>query len=592
MENYYGHSQIEDLKNSIDIVNIVETYVPLKQRGSYFTACCPFHDEKTPSFVIYPDTQTFHCYGGSCDMGGDVIHFVQEIDKLSFNEAVETLALKAGIHLVPEKSSVSPAQRTGKMEMFKANHFTMEYFAKSLFTPSGKNALEYLKKRGISDKMIQRFSIGFSKPGLINEIKKNNLDIKPFEKTGLTGKSSYSNSYFEKFKNRIMFPIKDVRGRVTGFGGRILETAGESKYINSPASPVFNKKENLYGLDLLKEIHSKTFPAVIVEGYTDVIGLYQAGFPGAVATLGTALSAEHIRILKRFTDTFVIFFDADEPGRNAAGKSIDLFIAADVDVSFITLPDQKDPFEFVTLKGIDAFNKKLSKARSMYDFKRGILINRYGNTSDVSTVNKIVTGLVSTFSTINAPVKRELLLKKISSDYDISLESLEKLAVLDKKHLKKTVPPDQSITGTLDTAERNLIKTIVLYPDLFPATHDQISPGIFQNKTCKYIYEKCIQQYEEDSVLIPEKLLSYIQDSKIASTISTCIHREEDIDLTKAKTINKEDILFILKKDIDRQIKEINKKRKDAEKKGDEKNARMYFAQLDIMQKQKHSLAR
>jgi len=589
MANYYGNDQIEKLKNLIDIVNVIESYIPLKKQGSNFTACCPFHEEKTPSFVVYPDSQTFHCYGGSCNKGGDVIHFIQEIDKLTFTEAVEMLADRAGFTLVPQKKSSSGPPRSLKKEMFRANEFALLYFKKALSAKEASRARAYLNERGLSEKTIDRFNIGFGKPGIVAEIRKNKLNPEPFVKTGLIQKNSYSSSYYERFRDRIIFPIKDVQGRVTGFGGRTLEASDSRKYVNSPASPVFDKKQNLYGIEFLKKL-SENGKAVIVEGYTDVIGLVQNGFSDAVATLGTALTEYHLKKLRRFTDSVIIIFDADEAGLRAAEKSIDLFIQKDMESSFVTLPDKKDPFEFIMENGLQKFRSQLKKASTMYTFKKNILSRRFeGNTP--GAVSKMIRNIVNTFNKTPSPVKRELYFKQISEDFSISTASLEQTAAA-KAPRGRAVPEGRAPTpsGPEETAVRNIIQTVIMFPVLFKTTARELYDAIIPDGMYKNIFRACLEQYEREGELVPEKLFSYIEGTEEAGIVSTFINTEKRLDPDVAERLNEESIIYLKVKDYKQEAEKLKKKYMEAENSGNEKMARKYMYQLGVIQKHRQTL--
>ncbi len=596
MANYYGTEQIERLKQSIDIVNVVEMYVPLKKQGVNFMACCPFHEEKTPSFVVYPDSQTFHCFGGSCHKGGDVIHFVQEMDKLDFSEAVESLAEKYNIQLTPERSRTTQPEKpsVSKNDMFKANEQALSYYKKCLSSPEAAPAVKYLADRGISREMIQEFGIGYASPGLITHLRSIKANSVPFEQTGLVGRSEYSDSWYEKFQNRIMFPIFDIRSRVAGFGARILESAGSNKYINSPASPVFNKREMVYGIHLLKHLSGDNAPVIVVEGYTDVIGLYQNGIRGAVATLGTALTAEHIHKLKRFTDSFILLFDADEAGIKAAERSIELFIKEETSVRLVTLPEQKDPFEYVTQYGPEAFKAELAKAAGMYEFRKNLLEKEHG-TDSPAAVNRIINGLVSTFSKTPSSVSKELYYRNIHEDYGVSLEAISELEARHSNNGHRggnRIEEKPRVSNALLEAEKNIVRTVLAYPELFPDTYRQINPSHFSDSECRSIFETCIKLFDREGVLLTEKLFSLVTDADSASRISTYINEKEAFKRETAEALNRDSIRHILREDFDRKIAEIKKKYSEAEQKGDSDEIRKNLALLNVFQKQKHALSR
>lgn len=590
MAHFYGNNQIEKLKERIDIVNVIESYLPLKKTGAYFTACCPFHEEKTPSFVVYPDSQTFYCYGGGCHKGGDVIHFVQEIDKLSFAEAVEMLADRAGITLVPDKKSTSGPSRSLKKEMFQANTFALSYFRDSLHSEQGARGRSYLAERGISEETIDRFSIGFGKAGLTGEIRRNKLDIEPFVKTGLIQNSSRSSSYYEPFRNRLIFPIKDVRGRVTGFGARVLEKKfSGGKYINSPASPVFNKKQNLYGIEFLKQMDEGE-PAVIVEGYTDVIGLVQNGFMSAAATLGTALTEDHLKKLRRFTDSVIMIFDGDEAGIKAAEKSIGLFIEKEMDASFVTLPNEQDPCEFVMEQGVAPFREQLKSARTMYDFKKDILSKRFKGGS-TGSISKIIEHLAHTFGKTASSVKRELFFKQIASDFEVSVASVEEISAPEKPSKSRTDARHGTTSGSLlQDAMSNILQSIIMHPSLFETAARKLHDEIIPEGHLKNIYSACLHQYRENGSLVPDTLFSHIEDTEESGIISTYLHGKQDLKYEVAEQLLEESITYLKLKDYEKEIEKLKKKRSEAERSGNDKMERKYQYQLNVIYKHKQTL--
>ncbi|MFH1706581.1 MAG: DNA primase [Planctomycetota bacterium] len=592
MAAYYGTEQIERLKRSVDIVSLIESYVPLQRAGRLMKACCPFHDEKSPSFVVYADDQRYHCFGGTCGKGGDALHFIMEIEKLSFPEAVEQLADRVGFTLVAEKGTGGEAPRSQKKDLYSANKFTMEFYHQALMTPPGQAALAYLRGRGITDEMIKRFGLGFAGTGLAQAVRKAKLDLDPFTKAGLLLQGGNPPGLYEPFRGRVMFPIRDVQGRITGFGGRILEKAEASKYINSPATPVFNKRENLYGIDLVKEIHAKDFPLVIVEGYTDVIGLYQHGFRGAVATLGTALTPEHLRQLRRFTDHFIMLFDADAAGINAAEKTIDLFAAEDIEVAFVTLPEGKDPFDFVTARGLEPFQGVLAAAVSMYAFKKRLLEARNGGAT-LTARSRIIQELVRSFTRLPSPVKRDLVLRQISADFSVSIDALTAMtardAAAERPAPPRAEPPAPPVDPLGSASEETILKACFAFPVLFAAAYDQVGPQHFNDPALRTIFAAGVEQFEEDRSFDPVRALGRLQDPGLAGRASRYLY-EPMTGGEQAAIANREGIRHLLLRHFEAEEARLRQEYIRAEQSGDEEQARKAFVLLDTIQKQKHAL--
>ncbi len=357
------NSALEDIKSRLDIVDIVSEYVALKKSGQNFKGLCPFHTEKTPSFMVSPSKQIFHCFG--CGSGGDIFTFLTRYENLSFNDATAILAKKAGVTL---KKSPNDAVRAGEKEtLINLNKDALVFFQKSL--SQSPEAVNYLKKRGISVEMQKSFSIGYApgrKDALFSFLKGKGYAAELMKKAGLVHYGSSGN--YDTFRHRIMFPIFDLRGEVIAFGGRVMSQQDEPKYLNSPETPVFNKGRVLYGLNLAKEFIKKSGYAIFTEGYFDVIAAHMYGFSSAVAPLGTALTQEHGKLIKRFTEDAVLVFDGDEAGVRAAKSAAGILLESGLNVKVLPLPRGEDPDSFLRKSGKEAFNALLENPVSVVDF--------------------------------------------------------------------------------------------------------------------------------------------------------------------------------------------------------------------------------
>lgn len=363
---------INEVIERVDIVDIVGRYVPLKKQGQNYTGLCPFHNEKTPSFSVSPSKQIFHCFG--CGVGGNVFKFLMEIEHLSFPEAVRKLADEVGVRIPEQRQSESDRRAMEKRNrLLKWNEFAVFYYQAVLHSKNGDVYRSYLEKRQLSEETINKFQLGGCLEGwdgLYHYLKKKGASDQDLIELGLVSARNNGNGCYDRFRDRLMFPIKDANGRVIAFGGRIIDAEkAPQKYMNSPDSGVFHKGRNVYGLDLSKSQIRALDQVLIVEGYMDVIACHQAGVTNCVAPLGTALTEEQIKLLMRYTYHFVTAFDGDAAGVRATMKSIDLIENAGGKVRVLSIPEGKDPDEYIKAYGVEAFKKLLDNAENSYVFR-------------------------------------------------------------------------------------------------------------------------------------------------------------------------------------------------------------------------------
>lgn len=372
---------INELTERNDIVDVVSSYVRLsKKSGANLFGLCPFHSEKTPSFSVSPDKQIYHCFG--CGKGGGVINFIMEIENLSFPEAVEFLAKRAGMSMPEETNDLESRRRARMLELNKA---AARFFYEQLSTPAGQAACDYMRKRKLSPVTARNFGIGFAPDtwdSLTHAMKAQGFTEKELAEAGLV-RHGKSGGVYDTFRNRLMFPVIDVRGNVIGFSGRILGD-GEPKYMNSPETLVFNKSRNLFALNLAKK--SKCGYIILSEGNIDVASLHQAGFDSAVASLGTSLTPEQARLISRYTDQVIIAYDNDGAGIKAAQRAIGILEKLDLKVKVLRLEGAKDPDEFIKLKGPEAFRKLLEGSENQIDYRLRAVTEKYDLSVDEEKV--------------------------------------------------------------------------------------------------------------------------------------------------------------------------------------------------------------
>ncbi|MBQ8217164.1 MAG: DNA primase, partial [Oscillospiraceae bacterium] len=372
---------ITELAERNDIVDVVSSYVRLgKKSGSNLFGLCPFHGEKTPSFSVSADKQIYHCFG--CGKGGGVINFVMEIENLSFPEAVEFLAKRAGM-AIPEQAADKDAKRRSRL--LDANRDAARFFHQQLGTEAGKAAVDYMQRRRISPKVARNFGLGYAPDtwdSLLHALRDKGYTDYELLDAGLV-KRGKNGGFYDMFRNRLMFPVIDVRGNVIGFSGRILGD-GEPKYLNTPETLVFNKSRNLFALNLAKK--SKSGYIILSEGNIDVVSLHQAGFDSAVASLGTSLTPEQARMISRYANEVIIAYDSDNAGMKAAQRAISILEKLDLKVKVLKMQDAKDPDEYIKLKGPDAFRNLIEASEHQIDYRLGQITAKYDLSSDEQKV--------------------------------------------------------------------------------------------------------------------------------------------------------------------------------------------------------------
>ncbi|MBQ3792050.1 MAG: DNA primase, partial [Clostridia bacterium] len=429
---------IEEIKGRTRIEDLIGSYLNLQRAGSNLKALCPFHSEKTPSFIVFPDTQDFHCFG--CSAGGDAISFVMRMENLEYVDAIRFLAKRSGIP-VPEEEEVSE-NSISRSRLLEMNLLAARYFRKNLTDETvGKVARDYFARRGLSSSTVTHFGLGYAPKnwdGLTNLLRKEGFSDREILLSNLARESRTNKKIYDFFNGRVMFPIIDVSGNIVAFGGRNLD-ASEPKYLNSPESPVFKKSKHLFALNFARKKCQDYL--ILCEGYMDVIALHQAGFENAVATLGTAITEEHARIFKRYSPACLISYDADAAGQKAAEKAFSLLEGAGVATRIIKVKDAKDPDEYIRKFGADAFRTILDESKSRFEFRYQSIVSKY-NLSDPDEKSRALQELCR-YVAENVPsqLQREIYSRQISSRMDLSFDSIQnevdKLVRIGKKKSQK-----------------------------------------------------------------------------------------------------------------------------------------------------------
>ncbi len=503
MGRFISNSSIEEVRARVSIVDEIAKVVPLKRAGANYKGCCPFHNEKTPSFVVSEQKQIFTCFG--CGESGNVFKFVQRYYNLDFAEAVEKLARENGVKL-----EISGSEDKNSEKYYEINKEAARFFYRA-FTESKNPGYSYMKQRGIEDAVLKKFGIGFadeSWDSLYNHFKSKGVGEKILVELGLL--SEKNGKYYDKFRNRVMFPIINTAGKVIGFGGRAI-AGQEPKYLNSPENRIFQKKNNLYALNICKQDIAKQNSAILVEGYMDVISLYQAGVHNAIASLGTALTENQAKLIKRYTKNVILSYDADQAGRKAAMRGIDVLGGQDCKVKVLHVTDGKDPDEFVKQHGREAFIELTEKAMPMIDYKLDTIKQNINLKTEEGKIDfiKNATAILRNLS----PVEADIYIKKLAKELKISEGAIRmefsgnnNIGERQKFHARDEMEPEEQ--NGLSQLELTIIKTLFINP---PFTEELLGiQDIMQSTEARKIMNIMFELYgakeDFDSEEIMERL--------------------------------------------------------------------------------------
>ena len=527
---------IDELLDRVDIVEVIDKSINLKKTGKNFSACCPFHDEKTPSFSVNPDKQFFYCFG--CGAGGNSIGFIMDYEKLDFPSAVETLASYVGLE-VPRENKNSSQNQEKINDIYDALNWAANRFQMELRNnPNKDQAIKYLKERGLSGEIARDFGIGYAPSGWNNLLKAAKNENKPsiniLENCGMLIKKNNEEDYYDRFRERIMFPIRDNRGRVIAFGGRVLNNNDKPKYLNSPETQVFHKQRELFGLYEARRKNQHLDSLILVEGYMDVISLSQFGINNSIATLGTSGSENHLEKIFRHTNKLIISFDGDAAGKKAAQRLLDISLSTMKDgreIFFLFLPNNEDPDTFVRTNGKDAFIEQINNAQPLEDF----LFETAEKDIDITTDSgkaKLSKIILPKTKKLPDGIYKQLLLNRLSKKTGLSVENFNqsniKKNTTQKKAIKeKVIVKDNIPIGLEKTPIVWAISLLIHYPNL---VNEEPLPKCFEeiktpeakllNKLIKYILE-------EKETLTTNQLLGHWHGTPEAKILNHCANRHE-----------------------------------------------------------------
>ena len=534
----YSDDIIEEVRMKNDIVDVISQYVKLTRKGNSYFGLCPFHNEKTPSFSVTPSKQMYYCFG--CGAGGNVYNFVMEYENYSFGEALSHLAERAGVELPKiEYSREARAKAEKRATLLEINKKAAQYFYYQLRRDNGKNAHDYLTGRGLSEETIKKFGLGYSdkySDDLYKYLKAQNYSDELLRESGLFNVDERQGMY-DKFWNRVIFPIMDVNNRVIGFGGRVMGD-GKPKYLNSPETQIFDKSRNLYGLNVARTTRKNYL--ILCEGYMDVISMHQAGFTNAVASLGTALTSGHASLVKRYTQEVLLLYDSDEAGVKAALRAIPILREAGVNSRVVNLRPYKDPDEFIKEEGAQAFEKRLESAADSFMFRISIASGDFPM-DEPQGQNRFFERCAQNLLELSDELERNLYIEAIVKEYrryGISVEDLRKrvntLAMrgtpAEKRiQLKSGDSPLKKKESGADKSQKLMLTWLVTYPGIFDTVEKYLTPSDFVVPLYKEVAEMLWNQHEEGEVN-PARLLNAFTDSEeqreVASLFNATIHLE------------------------------------------------------------------
>ena len=553
----YSSEVIEEVVSRNDIVDVISGYIKLKKSGSSYVGLCPFHNEKSPSFSVSGTKQMYHCFG--CGVGGNVITFVMEYENYTFPEAVKMLADRAGIALpVMEYSGEDRRERDIKTKLLEINKIAATFYYHQLKSPAGQSGLDYLKKRQLSDKTINTFGLGYA-PQLTGDLyrmlKEKGYDDELLKESGLF---TYEKGIREKFWNRVIFPIMDINNKVIGFGGRVMGD-GKPKYLNSPETKLFDKSKNLYGLNVARS--SRKNNLIICEGYMDVISMHQAGFNQAVASLGTALTPGHARLMKRYTDNVLITYDSDEAGVKAALRAIPILKEAGLSTKVINMRPYKDPDEFIKALGNEAFQERIDKAENSFMYEIGIIEKNYKR-SDPESETAFEREVANKLVQFNEKLERDNYMKAVCRQFMIPEDGMREMVIRigsqggiiprQTQPVRRMEPARKKKEDGRRQAEKILLTWMIEDGDIYDKVSEYIQPDDFIDPLFKDVASKVYEQYETGSVN-PAAIIGSYSDGDMHSEIAAMFSAELSESLSKSereKTLN-DTVLRVKKSSLD-----------------------------------------
>ena len=538
----YSEELIDEIRNSNDIVDIISQYVILKRSGRNFFGLCPFHKEKTPSFSVSPDKQIFHCVG--CGAGGNVIHFISKIENVDFKESLEILADRAGIKLPTLENNVDSKRLELKEKVYEINKLVAMYYHETLYKPQAKPAQEYVKKRKLDNKALKEFCIGYAENAnvLYKLLKEKGFTEEEILASDLVIKKG--NNYVDRFKNRLIFPIQDIRNRFIAFGGRVLDNS-LPKYINSPENIVYSKARNLYGLNVAK--NTKTRKLIIVEGYMDTVSLHQRGIDNVVASCGTALTEAQGRLLRKYAEKVIISYDSDSAGQAATLRGLEILNNLGCDIRILQMEGAKDPDEYVIKYGNGRFNDLVENAISLVEFKIKVL-KKGLNIENTNDKIKFMNEIAKILGGVDNKIEQEIYIDKISSDYNISKEAIyaqinkneysnnKGAKILESSSIRKPTikRQEKEINPELEKRENIIISLLIDGgEEVYNKIKDIINPNDFKSEANQKIMRRLYEEFEKGNSNINSLVDMFADDEQVVNALTGIMADDYEIEDNK-----------------------------------------------------------
>ena len=535
---YYADEVIEEVRLRNDIVDVISQYVKLQRKGNSYFGLCPFHNEKSPSFSVNRDKQMYYCFG--CGAGGNLFTFLMEYEKYSFPEAVQHLAQRGGVELpVMEESGEARARKNHMNSLMEIQKITAGYYYYQLKHEGGVRAREYLSGRGLSWETIHQFGLGYSgRAGnnLYRYLKNKGYADELLKDSGLF-QADEKNGMYDKFWNRVIFPIADVQNRVIGFGGRVMGD-GKPKYLNSPETKIFDKSRNLYGLNRARSSRKKNL--IICEGYMDVIAMHQAGFTNAVASLGTALTAGHASLLRRYTQEVLMIYDSDQAGIKAALRGIPILRAAGLHARVADLSPYKDPDEFIKAQGAEEFQKRLDQAQNSFLFQIRMLEREF-DLGDPQGKTDFYRAVAERLLEFTQDLERNNYIEAIAQQYHIEKEQLHKmvntlaLAGVQVQRPRQPVSAGsdrrtQPKEGAREKAQKLMLTWLVNHPGIFGQVRTYLKPEDFTTPLYQRVAQMLYEQQETEGRFTPARIWNQFQDPQEQKSAASLLNTSLPVD--------------------------------------------------------------
>lgn len=535
---FYPEELVEEVRQRNEIVEVISSYIKLQKRGNNHMGLCPFHNEKSPSFSVNQARQMYHCFG--CGVGGNVFTFIMEYENFTFLEAMKYLADRAGVNLpTQEYSEEAKKQADFRSKLLEINKKAAKYFYYQLKSEQGKQAYDYLMERGLTKEMIQKFGLGYANKcsnDLYQYLKKEGYSDGILRQSGLISMEESKGAY-DKFWNRVMFPIMDINHKVIGFGGRVMGD-GKPKYLNSPETKIFDKSRNLYGLNIARLSRKRYI--LLCEGYMDVIALHQAGFSNAVASLGTAFTGLQANMLKRYAEEVLLTYDSDEAGIQAILRAIPILKEAGLSAKVIRMNPYKDPDEFIKAQGAEAFQKRIEQAQNSFYFEIDVLERNY-RMDDPEQKTKFFHEVAKKMLVFTEELERNNYMEAISRKYAIPFDQFRKLVnkygnqiVIGTDYETRTREDYKKKKKKLEDgvlrSQKIFLTWVMEDVRLFEKVKGILSPKDFKEEPYHQVAEMLFAQYEKEKMVTPAKIINYFESkeeqNEVASLFNTTIQEE------------------------------------------------------------------